>query len=237
MAGAEIAADDGEDLTPYLKPGVYVDSDHPDVIAFAKQAAGTDGSDLEKAVRIFYAIRDGFRYNPYGVDLTEDGIKGSGVIARNHGFCITKSALMAACCRVVGIPARLGYADVRNHLASKRMLELQGTDLFVFHGFAEIYLEGKWVKATPVFNLSLCDKFGVLPLEFDGRNDSVFHPFDKAGNKHMEYVRDRGFYADVPLAEMRQVFQEVYPQMYGRPAGEMPEGDMEKELEAERQAK
>ena len=28
-----------------------------------------------------------------------------------------------------------------------------GTDLFVYHGYAELFLDGKWVKATPAFNV------------------------------------------------------------------------------------
>ncbi|MBT7756176.1 MAG: transglutaminase domain-containing protein, partial [Rhodospirillaceae bacterium] len=164
-----------EEFQPFLQPAIFVDSDHPAVIEFAHRAGGKDGTDLEKAVRLYYAVRDEFRYDPYGVEMTEYGMKGSTVLERGNGFCITKGALLAAACRVLGIPTRLGFADVRNHLASERMIELMQTDLFVYHGFVEIYLEDKWVKATPAFNLSLCEKFGTLPLEFDGRTDSVFH--------------------------------------------------------------
>jgi hypothetical protein len=62
------------------------------------------------------------------------------------------------------------------------------------------------VKATPAFNLSLCTRFRVKPLEFDGMSDSLFHPFDEDNRRHMEYVRDRGSYADVPAEEIRRVF-------------------------------
>src|SRR5574341_322846 len=65
-----------------------------------------------------------------------------------------------AVARVVGIPARVGYADVRNHLSTPKLRELVGGDLFVWHGYAELHLEGRWVKATPAFNLTLCERFG-----------------------------------------------------------------------------
>ncbi|MDA1100537.1 MAG: transglutaminase family protein [Proteobacteria bacterium] len=224
------------DLQPYLQPATFVDSDNAAVIAFAHRAGGGNGSDLEKTVRLYYAVRDEFRYDPYGVEMTEIGMKGSTVLERGDGFCITKGALMAAACRALGIPARLGFADVRNHLASKRMVELMQTDLFVYHGYVEIYLEGKWVKATPAFNLSLCEKFGTLPLEFDGRNDSVFHPFDAAGNRHMEYITDHGTFADVPFDEIRTSFMKHYPAMYGDARGAVLRGDMEAEAEADRQS-
>ena len=229
-----------EGFEPYLQPAICVDSDHPGVIEFAQRVAGSghrpDGSDLEKAVRLYYAVRDEFRYDPYGVEMTEAGMKGSAVLERGDGFCITKGALMAAACRSLGIPARLGFADVRNHLASKRMLEVMGTNLFVYHGYVDIYLEGKWVKATPAFNLSLCEKFGTLPLEFDGRNDSVFHPFDAQGNQHMEYITDHGAFADVPLADIKASFEKHYPDMYSDEAQQGVHGDMAAEAEADRSA-
>ena len=225
-----------EELEVYLRPGAYVDSDHAAVTAFARRAGGEQGTDLEKAVRLYYAVRDEFRYDPYSVEMTEMGMKGSAVLERGNGFCITKGALMAAACRALGIPARLGFADVRNHLASKRMIELMQTDLFVYHGYVEIYLEGKWVKATPVFNLSLCEKFGTLPLEFDGRNDSVFHPFDVAGNRHMEYITDHGTYADLPFDDILASFTKHYPAMYGDDRNGNVQGDMEAEADADRRS-
>jgi hypothetical protein len=54
----------------------------------------------------------------------------------------------------------------------------------------------------------------VKPLEFDGRHDSIFHPFDADDRRHMEYVRDRGSYADVPVEEIQRVFREAYPGLY-----------------------
>ena len=85
------------------------------------------------------------------------------------------------------------------------------TDLFAFHGYTELWVDGRWLKATPAFNLSLCEKAGIKPLEFDGSADSIFHEFDNSGRRHMEYVRDRGAYADVPREEMLSVFQALYP--------------------------
>ena len=227
-AGAE-----SMDFGPYLCPTELIDSDHPAVIEFARRTVGEEREAIPKALKLFYAVRDGIRYNPYSVELTREAFKASATLERGYGFCITKGILLAAVGRVVGLPTRLGYADVRNHLATKRLLEVMGTDLFTYHGFAEFHLEGKWVKSTPVFNLSLCEKFNVLPLEFDGRNDSIFHPYDKAGRKHMEYVKDRGQYADVPFDDIKANFLEVYPGVYGGYAEQAPEGDFEAEAAAE----
>ena len=187
-----------------------IDSDHPAVIAFARRhAIGAD--QRERAVALYYAVRDGFRYDPYRVDLSVQGMRASTVITIGVGWCVPKAALLAAACRAIGIPSRVGYADVRNHLSTARMRQSMQTDLFIWHGYSDIWLDGAWRKATPAFNVQLCDRFGLLPLEFDGRNDSVYHPFDKAGHRHMEYVNQRGSFDDMPLAQIVADFERTYP--------------------------
>jgi transglutaminase-like putative cysteine protease len=199
----------------YRQPGRFVDSDHPDVIALARRASASASDPTDAAIRLYYAVRDEIRYDPYGVTLEPDEFVASRCLERGAGFCITKAALLAACARAIDIPARLGYADVRNHLATAKLLERLGTDLFTYHGYTDLWLNGRWVKATPAFNLSLCQKFRVLPLEFDGLTDSVFHPFDADGRRHMEYVEDRGTRADVPFDEIAANFRAVYPKLHG----------------------
>jgi transglutaminase-like putative cysteine protease len=187
-----------------------VDADHPAVREFAARHAGA-GTDRERAVRLYDAVRDGFRYDPYRVDLRPEGMRASAVLANGHGWCVPKAALLAAACRASGIPARVGFADVRNHLSTERMRASMDTDVFVWHGFTEIWLDGAWRKATPAFNIELCDRFGLLPLEFDGIADSIYHPFDKAGQRHMEYLQERGSYTDIPLERLVEDFRKVYP--------------------------
>jgi transglutaminase-like putative cysteine protease len=193
-----------------LTPTRLIDSDHPDVVAFALEHARGD-SDRDRAVALYYAVRDGFRYDPYRVDLSVQGMRASTVISSGFGWCNPKAALLAAAARAVGIAARLGYADVRNHLSTERMRRTMQTDLFLWHGYTELWIDGAWRKATPAFNLTLCDKFGLLPLEFNGHDDSIYHPFDRQGNRHMEYVNQRGSFDDVPLAQIVADFERVYP--------------------------
>ena len=205
------APDTAPDLAQYLAPARYVDSDHPAVIDFARSQANESMAARDIAVKLYYAVRDQFRYDPYNLDVSEHGLKASTVLATGRGFCIPKAVLMAAAARVLGVPARLGYADVRNHLTSPKLHEMMGSDLFVFHGYAEMWIASRWVKATPSFNRTLCDKAGILPLEFDGRNDSIFHPFDSVGRRHMEYVKQRGHFADLPRDALLAAFREQYP--------------------------
>ena len=197
----------------YLASAEYIDSRHPAVQAFAAEHAKGNG-DLERAVSLYYAVRDLVRYNPF-LDFTRpSAFRASDCLAAGEGFCIGKASLLAAVARAAGIPSRIGFADVKNHLTTPRLYEFMGRDEFIYHGFAEMLIEGRWVKATPAFNLALCEKFRVKPLEFDGRNDSIFHPFDADERRHMEYLRDRGSFEDVPVDEIRAAFREYYPRLY-----------------------
>lgn len=192
-----------------LRATALIDSDAPAVQAFAaRHAQGRD--DRERAVALYLAVRDGFRYDPYRIDLSPQGMKASSVLANGHGWCVPKAALLTAVCRAAGIPARMGFADVRNHLSTERMRETMKTDLFIWHGYTDIWLDGRWVKATPAFNIELCERFGLLPLTFDGENNSIYHPFDKTGQRHMEYVNQRGAFDDMPLDRIVADFQSVY---------------------------
>ena len=201
-------------MKEFLEPRRYIDSGHPSVVAFSeKNASGK--SERERAVSLYYAVRDGIRYNPF-LDFSDDAVfRASHCLETGQGFCIGKAALLAACARAGGIAARVGFADVKNHLTTPALRARMGSDLFVYHGYTELFVEGRWVKATPAFNLALCQRFRVKPLEFDGREDSIFHPFDEEERRHMEYLRDRGRHADVPVAEIMQAFRDAYPALYG----------------------
>ena len=197
-----------------LAPTILIDSDAPSVINFAQtHAQGAD--DRERAVALYHAVRDGFPYDMYRVDLSPEGMKASSVISKGYGWCVTKAALLAASCRAVCIPARVGYADVRNHLSTERVRQTLKTDLFIWHGYTDIWLDGAWRKATPAFNNSLCERFGLQPLEWNGVDDSLYHAYDRAGNRHMEYVHQRGHFDDMPLAQIVADFARVYPKLGG----------------------
>ncbi|MCI0486334.1 MAG: transglutaminase family protein [Blastocatellia bacterium] len=194
----------------FTAPTQTIESTHAAVARFARQCAGDAPSDIRRAVRLYYEVRDRVRYDPYRIDLSVEGMKASRTLESGHGWCVSKAVLLAAACRAIGIPARLGFADVRNHLSTARMRQRMATDIFYWHGYTEMLLRGRWVKATPAFNIELCEKFRLLPLEFDGENDSLYHPYDADGNRHMEYVNHRGVYADLPLEEIITTFQQEY---------------------------
>jgi transglutaminase-like putative cysteine protease len=201
-------------MEKYLCPTYYIDNDHPKIIKFANQNIKKSQTDIEKAINLYYAVRDGIRYDPYTMEPFEESMKASYILKKGRGYCVAKAVLLAACARSQKIPARLGFADVNNHLNTKRLKELMGTNTFVYHGFTELFLNNIWVKATPAFNLELCDNFNVKPLEFDGTKDSIFHPFDKTGNKHMEYIKDHGSFADLPWQRIMTASKKAYPKYF-----------------------
>jgi transglutaminase-like putative cysteine protease len=202
-----------QDVSAFLKFTPVIDGHHPHVSAFAHEHADGVASVREQAVRLFYAVREGIRYDPYTVDLTTNGMRASHTLASGRAWCVPKAILLAACCRVMKIPAGLGFADVINHLATERLKKVMNTDIFFWHGYTTIYIDGKWVKATPAFNIELCERFQLKALEFDGFSDSLFQPFDLLGNAHMEYIRYRGEFADAPIERIKSTFQKHYSQM------------------------
>jgi transglutaminase-like putative cysteine protease len=200
-------------MSEYLQAGRYIDSGNAAVADFSK-AHVKGASDRERAISLYYAVRDEIRYNPFLDFSKPEAFQASAVLEAGEGFCIGKAALLAACGRAAGLETRVGFADVKNHLTSPKLAETMGTDLFVYHGFTEFKLDGRWVKCTPAFNLDLCRRFRVKPLEWDGASDSIFHPFDEDDRRHMEYLRDRGSFADVPVAEIQKAFREAYPRFF-----------------------
>lgn len=216
------------DMTPYLQATPVIEADDPMVAAFAKESAGDAMDPKTRAVHLYYAVRDGIRYDPYSIDLSVAGLKAGATLATRRGWCVAKAILLAACCRALGIPARLGFADVRNHLSTARMREMMKTDVFYWHGYTSIFINTAWVKATPAFNIELCQRFNIIPLEFDGLHDSLYHPFDLAGNRHMEYLDHRGEFADIPIDAIRKTFIREY-----MPDSDWQKGDFDREVTAE----
>lgn len=215
-----------EDPSPFLTPNRHVDCDHPAVRAFAEDTAG-GLPPREAAVALYGVVRERLRYNPWRVRFTEDDYRASSVLLRDPdegGHCIDKALLLAAAARALGIPTRMHYANVRNHVGTAKLQEALGTDLLVFHGYTELHLGGRWVAATPAFNAALCARMGVAPLEFDGEHDSIFQEHD-GGGRFMEYVTDHGSHPGVPFAHMIREWERHYPHLAlrrrwaDRPAG------------------
>jgi hypothetical protein len=204
-----------ENLQELLAPTEHIDHESPIVREFVeKTLAGADHDQESAAIALYYACRDKLRYEVYGNDLSKAGMKASVVIDRGFGFCIHKSLAYAATLRAIGIPSRVVYGDVRNHLASPRLRELVGGDVFRFHSLTQVYLNGKWLKATPVFTKMLCKLYKITPLDFDGRSDAVYHPFDEDGRQHMEFLHWHGEFDDFPYELVVGGIKEHHPLLF-----------------------
>jgi transglutaminase-like putative cysteine protease len=221
------------ELQPFLAPTPLVESDAPQIVEVAREIVEGAGDEVERACRLFYAVRDGIRYDAYDIRVARESLRATHVLAAGQSWCVPKSVLLAAVCRAVGIPCRLCYSNVRTHMATRKLLDHIGTDIFYYHGYNEIYLAGRWVKATVSFNRTLCEKARLAPLDFDGRHDSIYHPFDLAGRRYMEYLHDYGPFADVPYDDLLATFAEKYPNVQLSGEDGAPTGDFESDIAAE----
>ncbi len=199
-----------DNLDPYLKPTCVIDSDSSALREKAALLTEKCSFQKERAKELFYFVRDEVKYSPYPPSSIE-GYRASKTLERRRGYCVQKAVVLTAFARAVDIPSRLGFADIRNHLAPKELVEMMGTNLFVYHGYSELWLDNRWVKGTPAFNIEMCNKFNIEPVEFDGVTDAVFHERDRNGALHIEYIKYHGTYADLPFKEIMQAFTDQYP--------------------------
>jgi transglutaminase-like putative cysteine protease len=198
-------------LDIYVQPTDILDSDQPSVIGFADSTAKITSEDpVQVAVQLYYAVRDGIRYDPYVSFHRPEDYRASNILKWRRGYCVGKAALLCALARARNIPCRLGFATVRNHLASQKLIDFLGSDRFVYHGYVEFCLNGSWVKATPAFNAELCELHHVDPLEFDGSSDSIYQSYNRDNQLYMEYLAFHGTYADVPVSTIVKAWKEEY---------------------------
>ena len=181
----------------------------------ARDAIGDATTQRDKAVKLFYAVRDGIKYNPWVEAYKIETNIVSRIIEYGQGYCVQKAIVLIALARHEGIPARLGLADIINHLAEGALLEAMGTNLFTCHGYAELYLDGQWIKATPAFDIAMCEKKSLPPVEFNGGGDAVFPSTDKKERRYVEYITFHGVFADLPFEFIMDKWEEVYPSLKG----------------------
>jgi transglutaminase-like putative cysteine protease len=202
------------DVDPYLRCTQLIDCDKRLIIDTAEALTRGLETDRDKAVALFYFVRDRIKFNPYAPGDRYEYNRASAILERGQGFCYQKAIVLVALARASGIPARLGFADIKNHLLSKEFLErMRGSNLLVYHGFAELHLNGKWVIATPAYDIELCREHGYIPVEFDGERDARFHPYSQDGRLHFEYVRHHGHRDDLPWEEILRARDEFVAEL------------------------
>ena len=188
-------------MSRYLHSTELIDSGHPAIRQQAEELLNGLETDAEKAVALFYFVRDHIRYNPFMQRFLPEHFRASDTLGRGEGFCIQKAVLLAALSRAAGIPARLRFAVLKNHLLPDRLASLLKGKELPDHGFTELYLDGRWVRANPSFDIETCRDF-IIPVEFDGKHDALFNSHTRDGRMHIEYVLFRDSYDDVPVDEI-----------------------------------
>jgi len=199
------------ELRPYLVPTSVIDSDSKVVQEKANSLVESSQNQIERARSIYYYVRDEIAYDVYTPLFP---FQASSTLMRGYGFCIHKAILLAALARAIGIHSRLGFADIRSYIVSRKLVEFQGTNVLLYHGFAELFLEEKWVKATPAFDIKICREHKIVPVEFDGTADALLNSKGTDGRPQVEYIRYHGSFSDLPLDKMMHDWIETYGQEY-----------------------
>lgn len=197
----------------YLEETYYYNYSSPqiqDLIVEARQLKSTK----EKIKHLYLKVRDGWRYSPYEIGLTEEHFKASRIAQKEQAHCIDKAILLIAGLRGLNIPARLRLAKVSNHIATERLEAKLGTNELAPHGLVDVFHNNTWKKCLPAFNKEICAIYNVDVLDFDGMEDSVLQEYNKDSHKFMTYLKDYGHFEDVPLDYIKSIFKDNYPDLY-----------------------
>ncbi len=198
----------------YLKSTYYFDFENESIQKLISEFNNSTLSDKEKTIGLYTKVRDNWKYDPYSISLSKEKYKSSDIAEKPSGNCVEKSILLIAGLRALGIPARLHLGKVKNHIAVERLTEKFGSNELTPHGMVNVYLDNKWLKMSPAFNSTLCEKLNVEPLEFDGENNSFLQQYNSVGTRFMEYIDDYGYFEDVPLDFMIKNIKEHYPTIF-----------------------
>lgn len=188
----------------FLTATFFIDCDHAAIKEESRELTGNIEGAKEKSVRLFYFVKDKIRYNIYTSRTTDADFKASRVLAMGEGYCVQKAVLLVALARAAGVPARLRFAQIQAHLTPPEMVEKRGSNIFPWHGLADLFIDERWVRATPTYDLEYCKKVGVSPVQFDGESDALLPSHAEDGRRNVEYLLDRGFFEDLPLDEIRK---------------------------------
>lgn len=197
-------------LSSFLEPTEFIDSDSKDIVNAVKEVYSKSSSHLELIIELFYYVRDRIKYNVYVPYLDRSIYKASYILKSGYGYCVQKAILLTALYRAASIPAKVCFADIINHNLPKRLQELFGTNIFLYHGYTEAYINGRWIKLTPIFDIETSRKMNIEPLDFNGYNDVLLPRYNREGKPQFTYLKYRGCYKDFPYEEMAKAFVEFY---------------------------
>ncbi len=167
------------DLDDYLVSSPLGDSNNVELIQKTQDLTNNLPNDKEKAIKIFYFLRDKFLYK------TDPFFKSaSDTLQKGYGDCASKSHLQIAMLRAIKIPARFHIIylkfDVLKPFFPKWINEISASRV-VQHSFCECFLNGKWIACDSTFDKMLLDgarSKGLIKeqnaysqIEWDGEHD------------------------------------------------------------------
>jgi hypothetical protein len=167
-----------DDLSLFLQPTKFIDSNNPKIITKAKELTEFCASEAEKARALFEFVRDTNNNN-----ICESFVA-SEILECGGNSCRKRSILLAALCRAVGIPARLHLQRV----AIKNWKNKDGSieDIIFAHGLTGIYINGNWHLYESVGNIDKWiiwiqdeNRASEAPVEFHPDRDCLFPSDDK----------------------------------------------------------
>jgi transglutaminase-like putative cysteine protease len=186
-----------EDAAEYLRPTEFIDSDHPDIVAKARELTRGCTSDRERLERIYHFVRDlpydileSFRY------LAEGKRRASDVLHAGHAFCMGKASSFVALCRASGIPARIGFQQLHcpdKPFMSEEVRRLWGDRTLPWHSLGEARLGDRWLKLDATIDAPTAAAKGrPYTRHFDGEHDipTVEGPILKDLESHADYPRE-----------------------------------------------
>ncbi|MFH2008580.1 MAG: transglutaminase-like domain-containing protein [bacterium] len=198
------------ELQQFLAPTDTLEVDHPRIRALVEEQTA-DASDVRDAARrLFEVARDAVAYSPYVPFWDRSHYRTTTILDRGRGYCVQKAMVLVTLARAARIPARLVFVDLRNHRAPAHLVEILQGNLFVYHCYASLLLEGEWLEATPAFDRAICEEHDLPLVRFDGHRSAIFPSEDHAGRRFAEYVKHHGAFADVPMGPMLAAWDEAY---------------------------
>lgn len=196
----------------YLSPAPGITSDDSYVLELAQTLTEGTQNDRERVVRLFEFVRDHIRYNLNAPFHKLAHYEAQNTLRRKEGFCIQKSSLLVTLARSIGIPSRLVFADIRNHLLPDHLIQFMGTDIVTYHCYVEWFLKDDWIKVAPSFDEKTCRENGFRLVIFDGYHDAVLPSEDLYGQPHITYLKQHGVYNGIPIEEILEAWKRFYGQ-------------------------
>ncbi|MDD4333475.1 MAG: transglutaminase-like domain-containing protein [Patescibacteria group bacterium] len=165
-----------QNLENFLKPSHYCDCDSENIINKAKEITANCKTNRDRAVKIFYWVRDNIPYTFGRWDK-----KASVILNEKKGMCTSKAVLLVSLLRAVGIPAGFGVLEVKG----REYLGVIALSIFTkvikktsIHIYGGAFLNGKWVKIDPSADYLLSAKTSYFNpttqlVDWDGRADAM----------------------------------------------------------------